>query len=144
MNLEQTLKVLKNFLDEIPQFLADLEPEENYLLVPGTNFWKGLYDYTVDPLETGDGFAVNGSLKILMEDAKQLPEWDKYVSENPGLTDDAIYDLVAHERPSICTPFDLEEFCSYFEEAYLDFLDENGVDPDYLEINGDTIKFVRE
>ena len=138
------LKTIKVFLDEIPQFISDIEPDDNYLLVPGTNFWKSLVDYTVDLNSAETGFVVSGCLKLLMEDAKQLPEWDKYASENPELSDDAIYDLVAHERPSISVSFDLEEFCSYYEEVYLDFLDENGLDPDLIEIDGDSIQVVMD
>ena len=141
--MDEILNQIKIFLDEIPQFLADLAPDENYLLVPGTNFWKALFDYSIDPTEASDGFIVSGVLKLFIEDAKQLPEWNKYASQNPNASDDEIFEMVAHEKPSISTPFDLEDFCMYFEETYLDYLDENGIDPDFIEINADVIKVVR-
>lgn len=141
--MEEYLMYIKMFLDEIPQFLADLEPDEDYLLVPGTSFWKALFDYSIDPTEANDGFIVSGVLKLFLDDAKQLPEWNKYASQNPNASDDEIFEMVAHERPSISTAFDLEDFCTYFEETYLQFLDDNSLDPDFIEINADTIKFVR-
>lgn len=136
------LSLIKDFLDSIPGFISDLEPDNNYLKAEGLSdgIWKVLDSYSVVPNDAGNGFIVEGRLVVSLNDLIMLPVWHIYKSHHTDLLDDALYEMYLSENPNFCSKFDLKAFCDTFSDFYLEFLNDAGISEESLTITSNSIE----
>ena len=145
------MSMLRDFLDEVQEKIVSAEPGEPYLAIPGApeNVWKTLYDYSYSELDSGDGFECTGDLVIQMTDVRNWPGWREYVNVHqselkPGESTEKIYVKFISETEGLKTPFVLEEFVQAYENFYLDFLNEKGIEETDIEISGNVIRIITD
>ena len=142
--MESLLGLLKEFLESIPQFLSDLAPDDEYLKAPGlpNGAWKTLVNYVIEDSDKGDGFIVSGKLAIPLVDLIMFSGWHVYKQANPGVNDDALYEMYIADNPNVASEFNLEDFCTRFNDFYLEFLNNAGIDEKDIELDGNSVRLV--
>ena len=142
--MESLLGLLKEFLESIPQFLSDLEPDDEYLKAPGlpNGAWKTLVDYVIEDNDKGDGYTVSGKLAIPLTDLIMFSGWHVYKQSKPGVNDDALYEMYIADNPNVSSEFNLEDFCTRFSDFYSEFLNDAGIDEKNIELDGNSVRFV--
>jgi hypothetical protein len=142
--MSDTIK-LREFLGSIKQFIADLEPTDPYVAVQGfETIWKCLVKETILELDTGDGYAMTGIVAVPLYDIISLSGWHAFKAKHPNIPDATLYYMYLDENPIFKTDFDLETFCSTFNDFYSEFLNDAGFVDGQVEVKGNSIRLVRD
>lgn len=140
--MKEELNALRDFLEGIPQFLRDQDLDCEFIAIkrlPGVACLP--YEYSVDENAKGDGFNISGKMAPVLLDLLLTSNW--YTFKNAkGLTDDEeAYPVFLRCNPNLVKDFSLEDFVEFFNDYYLDFLNDAGIAEDALEIDGNSIRF---
>lgn len=137
------IESIREFLESIPQFIADLEPGDEY--TSGENLpngmWKTLQGFEVEETGTGNGFNVSGFLAPPLPSIITLSGWHNYKANNRNTPDDSLYmSFVASN--GLMTSFVLEDFCERFSDFYNEFLNDGGFVDNEVVVSGNSISLV--
>jgi len=134
--MDAKVNAIREFLESIPQFIRDLDIEDEYLKISDDQVsLRYPQDFNVVELEDAVGFKCTGFMAPDKSDLVQQDDWHTLMSEKNIVDQSVVYREYLNAHPALRSDFDLKEFLDLYSDFYFEFLNEAGIDEDDVEID---------